>query len=199
MEKRYLYIVLTRPNTIISKLIRIFKKDKYTHAAISFDLGLENMYSFARKYTYHPFIGVFKHESINEGLYRIHKVLPGLIMEVEVSPEQYEKVQKLLATFITNSHHYKYNYKGLFYSLLNKEACNDHRFLCSEFVYYLLKQSEIADLNTPRNLVRPQSLLNIRNRIIFQGNLKELKALDSLSNLERINTEGTGLSRAAAV
>jgi len=196
VEKRCLYIVLTRPNTIISKLIRIFKKDKYTHAAISFDLGMENMYSFARKYTYFPFIGVFKHESVNKGLYNIHKVLPGLIMEVEVSQEQYEKVQELLTSFITNSHRYKYNYKGLLYSLFNKEACIVNRFLCSEFVYYLLKQSQIADLKIARNLVRPQNLLNIRNRIIFKGNLKELKSFDSLGNLGEINTEGTVLSRA---
>lgn len=196
MEKRCLYIVLTRPNTIISKLIKIFKKDEYTHAAISFDLGLENMYSFARKYTYNPFIGIFKHESINIGLYKIHKVLPGLIMEVEVSKEQYENVQKLLDSFITKSNLYKYNYKGLFYGLFNKEACNDYRFLCSEFVYYLLKQSQIVDLKIPRNLVRPQSLLNIRNRVIFKGNLKELKSLDIYCNLEDINAESTVLSRA---
>ena len=182
MEKRYLYIVLTRPNTIISKLIQIFKKDEYTHASISLNKGLDEMYSL-RENIYNPFIGIFKLENINKGLYKVHKVLPGLIMEVEVSKEQYEKVQEILESFIANSHRYKYNYKGLLYSAFNKEACNDYRFMCSEFVYHLLKESQIADFKVARNLVRPQSLLNIRNRVIFKGNLKELESLDTNWNL----------------
>ena len=181
MEKRYLYIVLTRPNT---------------HASISLNKGLDEMYSFARKYTYNAFIGIFKCENINKGLYKVHKVLPGLIMEVEVSKEQYEKVQEILESFIANSHRYKYNYKGLLYSAFNKEACNDYRFMCSEFVYHLLKESQIADFKIARNLVRPQSLLNIRNRVIFKGNLKELESLDTNWNLGEIQAESVVYSRA---
>jgi len=197
MEKYYLYIVLTRPKTVISKLIQLFKKDEYTHASISLNKGLDEMYSFARKYTHNPFIGIFKRENINKGLYKVHKVLPGLIMEVEVSKEQYEKVQELIESFIANSQRYKYNYKGLLYSVFNKEAANnDYRFMCSEFVYYLLKESQITDFHIPRNLVRPQSLLNIRNRIIFKGNLKELESLDINWDLDEIKTESVVCSRA---
>ena len=66
MENRCLYIVLTRTNTVISKLIHVINNDEYTHAAIALDKELDHMYSFGRKYTFNPFIGVFKHEERNQ-------------------------------------------------------------------------------------------------------------------------------------
>jgi len=66
MGEQYLYIVLTRPNTTISKLIKFIKKDEYTHAAISLDKELEQMYSFGRKHTYNPFIGKFNRKTLTK-------------------------------------------------------------------------------------------------------------------------------------
>ena len=74
--------------------------------------------------------------------------------------------------FILNSTLYKYNYIGLIYSLLNIEALSNDRFLCSEFVYYILNECGVVNLNKPRNLVRPQDLLKLNGRVLFIGNLK---------------------------
>ena len=52
MSKEHLYVVLTRTNTIISRLIHLFTQDEYTHAALALDRELTEMYSFARQYTY---------------------------------------------------------------------------------------------------------------------------------------------------
>jgi hypothetical protein len=188
MEKYYLYIVLTRTNTVMSNLIRIFKNDEYTHAAISLDKELNHMYSFGRRNTYNPFIGRFRKEDINEGVYKFCNTLPGAIIEVEVSKQQYEKAKALFEHFISNSHLYKYNYKGLAHSLLNKPVYSDYSFLCSEFVYHILKESGIADLKISRNLVRPQSLLNIEGRMIYKGNLKEIKIPENNSYAKEIRT-----------
>lgn len=174
MEKKHLYVVLTRTNTVLSKLIHFVTNDEYTHAAISLDKNLCHMYSFGRKYIYNPFLGRFRHEDLNEGLYKLCKTLPGIIMELEISKEQYEKIEDLLETFILNSDYYKYNYKGLIYSMLNKPMQEDDTFLCSEFVYHLLRESGIADLNLSRNLVRPQSLMSIKSKIIYSGDLKSI-------------------------
>lgn len=186
MEKQCLYIVITRPNTSISKLIQFLKKDDYTHAAISLDKELENMYSFGRKHIYNPFIGNFKKENLNKGIYRFCNNLPGVIMEIEVTKKQHERVTGLIEHFNLNSKYYKYNYIGLINSLFDKEACYDDRFLCSEFVYYVLKESGIADLDMPRNLVRPINLLQLDARVIYKGNLKELIVSDGIWNLEKL-------------
>lgn len=180
MKKHNLYIVITRTNTILGKLIQFFKKDDYTHAAISFDKRLNHMYSFGRKYAFIPFIGVFKHEEVNTGLNKYQREIPGVIIELEVTREQYEKATALIGQFITNSKQYKYNYWGLYHGLFNREACYDYRFLCSEFVYHILKESGIIDFNLPRNLVRPQTFLDLEGRIVFKGNIKD------------INTRGRG-------
>lgn len=172
MEKRYIYVALTRTNTIMSKLIELIKKDEYTHAAISLDKNLSSMYSFGRKYTYNPFIGRFKKEELDKGIYNFQEVLPGAIIEIEITKEQYEKAQNILNHFILNSELYKYNYKGLINNLLKREEYRDDRFLCSEFVYYILQESGIVDLNLSRNLVTPQDLSKINGRIIYKGDLK---------------------------
>ena len=175
MERYHLYVVLTRTNTIVSRLIQLIKDDEFTHAAISLDKELNYMYSFSRKHTYNPFIGVFRKEEINKGLYKLQRSLHGTIIEIEVSRQQYKAAKGLLNHFIDNSNLYKYNYKGLLDGVLNKESCYDYRFLCSEFVYYILKESGIVDFNISRNLVRPQNFLNLDGDIVYRGNLKDLK------------------------
>ncbi len=172
MENKKIYIVLTRTNTILSRMIGFIKDDEYTHASISLDKELKLMYSFGRKYSYNPFVGRFVKENFNEGVYGRQNDLYGLVMEIEATHEQYEKAEKLINKFILNKNLYKYNYMGLINCLLNRESCNDNRFLCSEFVYYILNESNIVNVNKSRNLVRPQDLLNIHGKVVFSGNLK---------------------------
>jgi len=167
----------------MSRLIQLFKHDEYTHASISLDKELNHMYSFGRRTTYNPFIGRFKKEDINEGIYKFWDTLPGAIIEVEVSKEQYENAKEILEKFISDSNLYKYNYKGLIHCLLNKEVISENRFLCSEFVYHILKESGAADLKISRNLVRPVSLLNIDGNMIYKGNLKKIKLPKEYNNL----------------
>lgn len=186
MEKYFLYIVLTRTNTVISNLIHMVTNDDYTHAAISLDKELESMYSFARRNTYNPFIGRFKKEDINEGIYKFNEILPGTIIEVEVTKEQYEKAKALIDSFINNSDKYKYNYRGLIYNLLNKPVTIENRFLCSEFVYFILKESGVVDFNIARNLVKPQDLLKVNGKIIYEGNLREIKPLNNRFSIKEM-------------
>jgi hypothetical protein len=188
MEKYCLYIVLTRTNTVISRIIQFIKNDEYTHAAISLDKELNNMYSFGRKYAHNPFLGVFRKEEINKGVYKYHKNLPGAIIEIEVTKEQYEVAKNLLNQFINNSCNYKYNYMGLIDGIFNNEVYCENRFLCSEFVYHILNESGIVDLKISRNLVRPQNLLNIESNIIYRGNLKNIKLQNSNCNITELKS-----------
>lgn len=172
MKDRCIYIVLTRTNTVLSNLISFIKNDEYTHASISLDKDLKTMYSFGRKQAYNPFVGCFVKEDFYEGVFGLHNKLKGQVLEINVTEDQYKKITILLNEFISNSNYYKYNYSGLINSLINKESFCDDRFLCSEFVYYILNESGVVELNKPRNLVRPQDLLNIKSKTVFKGNLK---------------------------
>lgn len=182
MNNYYLYVVLTRSKTAVSRLIHFIKHDQYTHASLALDKELCNMYSFGRKYARNPFIARFKQEPMDRGLYGLYTYLPGLIIELEVSQEQYLRARELIDHFVRHSTIYRYNYLGLVDSLISREAYYENRFLCSEFVYYILYESGIMDLNKSRNLVRPQDFLEnyqkFNGEIIFEGNIKEFVSLD---------------------
>jgi hypothetical protein len=173
--KTSIYIILTRTHTILSTMIHYAKGDEYTHASISLDRDLNTMYSFGRKYALNPFIGGFKMERLNEGVYQFCRSLPGRVIEVEVTPEQYNQAVTLLKQFVDNRSRYQYNYSGLFNSLVNRASYDQNHFLCSEFVYYVLQKIGAADFKLPRNLVRPQSFIQYLNgRTVYQGDLKVL-------------------------
>lgn len=172
MEKTSVYIVLSRPRTVVSDLIYLVTKDTYTHAAISFDKELRTMYSFGRKYPYNPFYGRFKKEELDEGLYKRLDHLPGAVIELTVTQAQYDKAWELLSEFLTHPEKYKYNYLGLMDHLQERAVCRENRFVCSEFVYYILHNSGILDLGVSPNLVRPQTFLQVPGNLIYEGNLK---------------------------
>jgi len=188
MQDYSIYIVLTRSRTIVSKLIHVVSQEEYTHAAISFDRSLQEMYSFGRKYKHVPFIGRFRRESFNEGVFRAHNNIPGIVIEVKVTEEKYLKAKSLLNNFIENSSVYKYHYLGLLYNYLQKEANIENRFICSEFVYHILKESDIIDIDMSSNLVRPETLrTNLRKNIVFEGDLKSPNRRLSYRYLTRAN------------
>lgn len=174
MEHAHLYVVLTRTKSIVSRLIYLVTRDEYTHAALALDKDLQEMYSFGRKYSYYPFIGRFKHERLDEGLYARSARLPGIVLELDVTPEQYARAKSIVQQFIANSSRYKYNCRGLVYGLLHKPTTRNDRFLCSQFVYYVLHESGVADFQVPANLVKPVDFLKLPARIIYKGDLKSL-------------------------
>ena len=181
MKKYYLYIILIRTNTVLSNLIHYVRNDDYTHAAIALDKDFSCMYSFGRRRVYNPFIGRFVKESMFDGLYKIHDSSPCKILEIEVSEEQYYKAEDIIKHFISNRNIYRYNYIGLVYNLLNKETLNN-KFMCSEFVYYVLRESGITDFNIPKNLVRPTDLLSLKSRIFYQGNVRLFVTTSDINN-----------------
>jgi len=185
---RNIYIVLIQSPTLPAKIIRLFKrKDKYTHAAISMDKELHYMFSFGRRWEYSPFIGCFKQEKIHEGVYGKCAELPGVILELMVTEEQYDKATSELERFISNGNLFKYNYMGLIYNFLKLNYKQNYRFFCSEFVYYILNESGISDLNIPRVFVSPQELLKLSNTVVYEGNLKIYPSYDLIYNNNKSN------------
>lgn len=178
METYKLYVVLTRSSSIVSSMIHFLTKDKYTHAALSFDENLGTMYSFARKYRHNPLYGAFIQESVHEGFLSLSETLPGAIIELSVTETQYKKVQEMIYQFEENDDLYRYNYIGLVYSYFGKALPRKHHFFCSEFVYYVLYESGILDFGCERSLVAPLDFWDMcftdsSHKIIYEGDLKK--------------------------
>lgn len=185
MEQKNIYIVLTRTTTVLSQLIAYITGDQYTHASISLDRNLTTMYSFGRKQRHNPLIGGFCRENMDKGIFADSKRLPYAIARIEVTPEQYEKVNSLIQSYVQNAAQYRYNYTGLLFAWMGKVHKSRQRFYCSEFVCDLLRQCKIV-FEEPPTVIRPQDLLR-HGQIIEQGDWRrrrrKLKATARLKPL----------------
>lgn len=166
-----IYIVLTYSGTILSKAIRLIKKDEYTHVSISLDKDLNEMYSFGRLNPYIAFIGGFVHESPKYGTFKRFKETKTKIFYIEITNEQYRRLKKTIKHFKKNKKNYKFNILGLFFVAFEKKVVKKNSFYCAEFIKYLLENAKIKN-NLP-NIVSPEDFKNIDNiNTVYKGYLK---------------------------
>lgn len=61
-----IYIVLTHTGTNLSKIIKNWTKDEFSHVSIALDEDLDEMYSFGRLHPYNPVWAGLVHEKQND-------------------------------------------------------------------------------------------------------------------------------------
>ena len=154
-----IYIVLTHTGTLLSKIIKIFTKDEFTHSSISLDIELDQMYSFGRLNPYNPFIGGFIHEYKNKGTYRRFYNTKTKIYSLDVTGEQYDKIFNIIKNVESNKENYKFNILGLIGAGFNKKIDSKKSFYCAEFVKYLLEKSNVCTYLP--NAIKPEDFKNI--------------------------------------
>ena len=108
------YIILTHTGTILSRIIRIFTRDEFSHVSLALDLELKKMYSFGRLNPYNPFMGGFVHEYISRGTFGRFKNTRTKIYALEITDEQYEKIRTRIKEVKKYRRNYKFNVIGLF-------------------------------------------------------------------------------------
>ena len=169
---RKIYIVLTHTGTVLSKVIKGFTKDEFTHSSISLDVELNQMYSFGRLNPYNPFIGGFVHEHKNKGTYKRFYNTKTKIYSLNVTEEQYENIVNNIRKIENNKDNYKFNILGLIGAGFNKKIRKEKSFYCAEFVRYLLDESKIFT-GLP-NAVKPEDFKNIKGiKEIYDGLLRK--------------------------
>ena len=63
-ELKSIYIVLTKTNTALSRVIGVVTSDPYTHASISMDKKLDSLYTFSRLQPEKPLPAEFKRANL---------------------------------------------------------------------------------------------------------------------------------------
>ena len=188
-----IYIILTHTGTILSKIIRCWTKDEFSHISIALDADLEEMYSFGRLNPYNPFWGSFIHEYINKGTFKRFKNTRTEVYSIFVTDEQYEKAKKTIAYFENNKHKYKFNILGLACVSINKKITRKNTFYCAEFVKHILKVSGITQVNELPQIIRPENFKQLQGlRIEYEGLLRKYKkkkylGLEEVHNLIKPN------------
>ncbi len=161
MRKKYIYVILSKTLTRPAKIICKYTGGKYSHASISLDKDLNEMYSFAR-FKYHtPLVSGFTKETINSlSLGRADDVKIK-VFRIPVTERQYNKLEKQINYFKRNSKKYMYNLFGLIFYPMGIEFNIKNTYICTEFVSKCLASLGIQEKKLMRNRITPDQLLEI--------------------------------------
>lgn len=171
-QSKKIYIVLTYTGTILSKIIKTYTKEEFSHVSIALDEELNEMYSFGRLNPYNPFIGGFVHESLNKGTFKRFKNTITEIYSIEVTNKQYEKIKQKIKKIKRKKYLYRFNIVGLFAIAFKIKIKKQNYFYCAEFVKYLLDDSGLKH-NLP-SLIKPNDFKQLEDStLIYRGILRE--------------------------
>ena len=179
-----IYILLTRSDTFLSKLVQLFTADPYTHASISFDECLQPLYSSARKNGETMFPAGPTTEVFHRGFYYKHQDIPCALYELSVPDQVYELARREAQQFARDSDLYSFNILGLILCKLGIPFHPKYKYFCSQFVAEILQNSGAAKLERWAPYYLPHHLRALKEmKFRFQGNLMEyLHAYGILKN-----------------
>lgn len=178
MEYTYIYLVFTKTNTWLSRLIGYVSKIEYPHASISLDNSFTRMYSFGRIDPDNPFSGGFTEENLFEGLYKKSGDCRCMIYRLKVNHTQYSAVQAEVSEFISSRDVYRYNLMGLLGVWFNIPIKRRNHYFCSQFVSEILIRSCLLHDEKIPELIRTNDLYTIKNKeLIYEGLVLEYDTL----------------------
>ena len=166
-----IYIVLTHTGTLLSRIIKTYTKDEFSHVSIALDEELNKMYSFGRLFASNPFWGGFVHERINNGTFKRFKLTEAGVYSLVVTDEQYDNIVKTISKIRKNRKLYHFNIIGLLAVGFHKRIHTEYSFYCAEFVRYVLKEAGI-EFSLPE-IIKPEDFKTIESmKLIYKGKLK---------------------------
>lgn len=170
-----IYIVLTHTGTTLSRIIKRFTKDEFSHVSISLDSNLKEMYSFGRLEPYNPFWGGFVHEYIDRGTFKRFYKTKTKIYSMQITDEQYEKAKNAIYKIEQEKENYKFNIIGLLAVGFHKKIGKEYSFYCAEFVKYVMEKADIKT-NLP-DIVKPEDFKMLDNiEEIYSGLLRKYQS-----------------------
>lgn len=174
--QHHVYIVISQTGTLLSRFLKLVTKAEYNHASISLLPNLDTMYSFGRKNPYNPFWAGFVTESPRFGTFKRFSQTRIVVLDITVSEEQYQAIQRRIQIMLTLRQHYGYNYLGLWLGGLRICYRQKRRFYCSEFVKDLLEKQNVKGARQLNPIVQPIHFLNLPNaKQVYSGKLADYR------------------------
>lgn len=177
LKHKKIYIILTYSGTMLSRLIKVYTREKYCHVSVALDESLNEMYSFGRLKPYNPFIAGFVHEKLYSGTFKRFKNTKTEVYSINVTDSQYNKVKQIIDEFNLNCNKYKFNIVGLFAVAFNIKYKKRNSFYCAEFVKYIVDnanlQMELPELVKPMDF-KNQDIMNLE----YKGILRNYKIIE---------------------
>ena len=175
-EKLYpVYVVVMHTGSVVSTVIKKATGDLYSHASISFDPSLTNMYSFGNKRIKgKAFANGFKKEDIHNEFFS-SRTIPYAMYMVPVTKEELVAMKKRLDYFVKNENKFSFDMIGLVKIFFGIADNPENRYFCSRFVMDVLNAGRPTDPYTQEeSLVKPQDLAETNfARYVMGGYLKD--------------------------
>lgn len=182
-----IFIVTSYTETTFGKIIRKWTNGRYTHASITFDTTLKQLYSFNFSNGIH-LGGGLSIESIDKYLEDCRDALIK-VQAIFVKPKELRVVKTKLDEYIANYKSLHYGTDKLLNIAFNREkSTDDLSMVCSEFVARLLSFANIDLANgKSTNIVTPLDLANTLHKnvyLIYEGlaDRYDTKAAEKLVN-----------------
>ena len=164
MERRIVYVLLSRTHTGIGKIIRMFMRGRYNHVSLALDNSLLTMYSFARLHIDAPLAGGFLTETPAHYLYGGHDAEIKL-HEVEMTEPEYADFRRELARFLNDPRHMIYNLLDALYLPFGRRKRISDAHTCVSFAAHMLCMEHIGAVIDIENA--------LKGKEIYCGSLRE--------------------------
>lgn len=163
MNKRKIYILLTRLPNFGSKFLTLVTGYYYTHASIGLDEDMNTFYSFVFK--------GFIIEKINRYVKPQRTPFPCQLYEIYVTEEKYEEIKQYINQFVDKKNTLRYTKFGVIMSMMGIPFKRKEHFFCSQFVADVLKRCNVLRLRKPTVLYLPHDLNHLlKGHVLFKGN-----------------------------
>lgn len=152
--------MLTRSETILSRIVHLVTADSYTHASVSFEDDKFTFYSSSRKNGRTLFPAGPCCEHLSRGYFEKHPHIPCKIYELNVDNDRYD-MAKEVARKLTMNQNYRFNIIGLILCRLNIKFSRHNHYFCSQFVGDVLGRSQALELPKHPTLMRPADYMKL--------------------------------------
>lgn len=168
-----IYILLTKTNTVISRTIGVVTKEPYTHASLSMNRELTELYSFGRIYKNNPLRAGFIKESFTDSIYEENLEADCAVYEIKITNEQYEKLRIDIEHMKESRKNFSYNALGVIGCAIGFTPSRKNKYFCSEFVAEMLQNIEVLPEDIKPQQIRPSDFTELEiSKLIFEGELK---------------------------
>ena len=190
-----IFVLLIGGHTMFSDLVKKATHSKYSHAAISLDTSMENIYSFGmsdleRLHGKTSLPGGLTHENIKK--YAVGT--PVSIFGFFVKQKDYDLIKKNLDWFIENAEKTRYSFQNLLAYLFKIPLVKNTKFICSQFVDRILKLSNIDITGVNSAFIAPSDLekkakQNSKIYQMFEGLASDFKEKNLNKIVKRIGSK----------
>ena len=165
MEEAGLYpvfVILTYQPKGFNKVVKFMTHAPYSHASISFDSSMNQIYTFATR-DGHTMIPLGLADENIQGYKNSSPDAKFALYVKLVDKEDYDLMRAKVKEMYSHRTDFRYDIPGVVKTFFGKRNANEKRYFCSGFVAYILNSGRHMATDKSYDLVKPMDIPDIQN------------------------------------